>query len=93
MTVGHLLYIPAILIVGLIVGYTLGQRAAERQAAEHNSRVERQGRRRRRRKRDPGGGEGEDGATSVRRMVPGGLNRTAMDEEGRRRRKPKPTRP
>ncbi|MEL6179971.1 MAG: hypothetical protein AAFS10_13515 [Myxococcota bacterium] len=49
MTVGHLLYIPAMLIVGLIVGYTLGLRAAERQAAEHNSRAERRGRRRRRR--------------------------------------------
>ena len=31
MTVGHLLYIPAILIVGLIVGYTIGLRTAERE--------------------------------------------------------------
>ena len=39
MGVGHILYVPLVLIIGLVIGWALGKRAAEQEAARHNARV------------------------------------------------------
>lgn len=51
MTLGHFIYIPLVLLFGLVVGHTLGRKSAEREAAEHNARAQASGTTRRRRRR------------------------------------------
>ncbi|MCA9706020.1 MAG: hypothetical protein KDK70_09255 [Myxococcales bacterium] len=41
MTLAHFIYIPGVLLFGIVVGYVLGGRAAQLAKAEHEDRAER----------------------------------------------------
>lgn len=49
MTLGHFLYIPGILLVGIMIGYSLGGRAAEAGRKDREERDERKAARQARR--------------------------------------------
>ncbi len=52
MTLGHFLYIPGILLVGIMIGYALGGRAAEAGQKDRAERDQRRAQRQARREGD-----------------------------------------
>jgi hypothetical protein len=60
MTLAHFIYIPAILLVGIVIGYILGGRAAEGAKAEKADAERRREARRARRER-----RGDDASTGA----------------------------
>lgn len=50
MTLAHFIYIPGILLVGLVIGYVLGGRAEQMQRADRDERDQRRDARRARRR-------------------------------------------
>lgn len=64
MTTGHIFYIPVVLLVGLILGYSMGRRAEEQAQARHGERAggreRRRGRAGRRRRRRVSDDDSED---------------------------------
>lgn len=40
MTIGHLIYLPIVLLVGLAFGYVLGAKAVRREIAEAKKRIQ-----------------------------------------------------
>ena len=60
MTLGHFVYIPGILLLGVVIGYVLGGRAASVQSADSEERDRRRAAREARR-RARGQGQGPEG--------------------------------
>ena len=63
MTLGHFLYVPGVLGLGLLIGYILGARAAEVARADHEQLARRRAARQAAGQGDAGGGQaGADAA-------------------------------